>query len=94
MFMLHESFPNPFNPSTELRYDLPVRAHVTLSIYDMLGQLVSTLVDEWQESGRQRYVFDARGLASGMYLCRMEAAAAVTDGGEQFTAVRKLVLLR
>ena len=94
MFMLHECFPNPFNPSTELRYDLPVRAHVTLSIYDMLGQLVNTLVDGWQEAGRQRYVFDARGLASGMYLCRMEAAATGTDGGEHFIAVRKILLLR
>jgi len=52
------------------------------------------LVDDGQEAGHQRCVFDARGLASGMYLCRMEAVASEADGGGHFTAVRKVVLLR
>jgi len=65
-----------------------------LNIYDMLGQLVSTIVDEGQEAGHHRRIFDARGLASGMYLCRMEAFASETDGGGHFSAVRKLVLVR
>jgi hypothetical protein len=89
--LLHLPHPNPFNPTTSIRYDLTQRMHVTLSIFDVRGELVSTLVDEEQAPGSKAIVWNARdrhgnALASGVYLCRLHA------GGVEQT--RKLVLLK
>lgn len=88
---LHPAHPNPFNPSTTIRYDLSVGARVNVSIFDVRGALVSTLVDEMQSAGNRSLVWNARdaegrALASGVYLCRLDA------GGVRQT--RKLVLLK
>jgi len=85
-FALEQNYPNPFNPETVIRYAVPAPVHVRLGVYAVTGELVELLVDERREAGRYEVRFDAREAASGVYLCRMEAA------GRQF--VRKLVLLR
>jgi len=85
-FALEQNYPNPFNPETLIRYSVPASAHVRIGVYAVTGELVELLVDQAREAGRHEVWFDAREAASGVYLCRMEAA------GRQF--VRKLVLLR
>ncbi len=84
--VLHPAHPNPFNPTTTIRYEIATPGRVTLAIFDVRGARVATLVDEEQPAGSQSVVWNARGLASGVYLCRLVA------GGEQ--RAHKLVLLK
>ena len=65
------SYPNPFNPSTSIIYSIQDKGHVRLSIADILGRQVAVLVDEIQEAGSHRVVFNGSGLASGTYYCRL-----------------------
>lgn len=78
--------PNPFNPSTVLAISLPQDSHVRLDIYNILGQKVETLVDEYLPAGRYSYEWDGSNVASGIYLYRL-----TTDS---FTATRKMVLMK
>jgi hypothetical protein len=73
---LHAGYPNPFNPSTTLAFDLPGSADVRLHVFDMLGRRVSTLIDEHRPAGRHAVTFDAHGLASGTYLVILDADGA------------------
>jgi hypothetical protein len=66
-FKLFPTYPNPFNPTTTLRYNLPEDGLVNITIYDMMGREVQTLVDDKQVSGEQEVVWDASGFASGVY---------------------------
>jgi thermitase len=68
-FVLSPGYPNPFNPSTMIRYELPVVAHVRLSIYNTLGQEVELLVNDTQSPGTHQIEWHARNQASGMYYC-------------------------
>ena len=76
--VLERNFPNPFNPSTMIRYGLPRSSHVSLVVINMLGQLVATLEDGWEEAGYHTARFDAKGLASGVYFYRLTTAETVT----------------
>ena len=71
-FALLPNYPNPFNPSTTIRYTVPGPGHVRVRVFNVLGQLVSTLVDEVQTAGSRRVTFDGRGLASGVYFASVE----------------------
>ncbi len=71
-FGLDQNYPNPFNPSTVINYQLPVDSKVRLEVFDMLGRKVSTLVDGEIHAGYHEVNFDARNLASGMYLYRLQ----------------------
>jgi hypothetical protein len=85
-FALHPNYPNPFNPSTTVPFDLPEAAHVSLLVYDPLGRVVATLVSGPLPAGRYRYTWDAPALPSGVYLYRLRAGA--------FTQTRRLLLLK
>ncbi|MCK6560023.1 T9SS type A sorting domain-containing protein [bacterium] len=85
-YALHQNHPNPFNPSTTIEFALPKASLVTLKIYDLLGKEVATLVAEKLPAGRHQRVWEAKGLASGVYLYRLEAG--------EFAQVRKLILLQ
>jgi hypothetical protein len=85
-FDLGQNYPNPFNPSTTIEYELPTRAHVTLTVYNLLGQVVAMPVDEVQTAGYKSAVFNASGLPSGVYLYRLQAG--------EFVATKKLVVLK
>ena len=85
-FELFQSYPNPFNPLTVIRYSLYEAGHVTLKVYDALGKEVATLVDENKPAGNHEAIFDATGLSSGVYFYTMSA------GG--LFGVKKLVVVR
>ena len=90
-YALSQNHPNPFNPETTIRYDLPEASTTRISLYNMSGQKLRTLVDGPQMPGRHSVTWDSRDdagreVSSGVYLCRMEA------GG--YRAVRRLVLVR
>ncbi len=72
-FRLHQNYPNPFNPSTYIRFDIPRESHVRLTVYNMLGQQVATLVDEENTPGTYEVLFDASHLPTGMYMYRLQA---------------------
>lgn len=86
VYTLGQNYPNPFNPSTTIRYGMPERAHVSLAVYNTLGQQVATLVQGEQEAGYHEARFDASGLASGVYLFRLQAGS--------YMQTRKLCLVR
>jgi hypothetical protein len=90
-FRLDQNYPNPFNPATSIRFSLGVPATVSLRVYDVLGRVVATLLDaEELDEGEQEVSFDARALASGVYMCRLEAAGEA----ERFSSTKKMMLLR
>ncbi len=91
-FALEQNFPNPFNPSTVIRYELPVSARVLLKIYNVFGQEVAKLVDGDESAGYHTKEFDARNIASGVYFYRLTARDDVK--GISFTRIRKMVLLK
>jgi hypothetical protein len=85
-FSLEQNYPNPFNNATMINYQLPKISHVDLSIYNLIGQKVATLVSERKQAGQYQVVWNANGFSSGIYYYRLEA------GG--FTKVKKCLLLR
>jgi hypothetical protein len=74
-FALQGNYPNPFNPTTTINFSLGSADNVKLSVYDLSGRLVSTLVDGYREAGSHAVSFDATGLASGVYVYRLTAGA-------------------
>ncbi len=85
-FALRQNTPNPFNPSTTIRYDLPHRTHVFLAVYTVHGQLVDVLLDGAVGPGSHAVVWDGSGMAAGVYICTMR-----TNG---FTENRKMLLVK
>lgn len=85
-FELSQNFPNPFNPSTTIRFSLPVQTQLKINIYNMLGELVKTLSEGIYEAGYYSIKFDAAGLSSGTYIYRLES--------NNFTETKKMILLR
>jgi len=86
-FILEQNYPNPFNPVTTIAYQLPKTCQVDLSIYNLLGQKVATLVSAKQPAGNYLVQWDASGFASGIYIYQLQ-----TD--KDFVQTRKLVLLK
>ncbi|MGB5875375.1 MAG: alkaline phosphatase D family protein [Bacteroidota bacterium] len=91
-FALEQNYPNPFNPATLIRYSLPVRSAVTLTVYNLLGQVAAVLVDENQAAGEHRTLFSDPGLPSGAYFYRLTASP--VDGSPGFVQTRKMVIVR
>jgi hypothetical protein len=85
-FTLQQNFPNPFNPTTVVDYQVPVPGESKLVVYDMLGREVAVLMDEKKMPGKYSVTWNANGMASGVYFCRM------TSG--QFVSTRKMILMR
>lgn len=92
--MLSQNYPNPFNPRTSLIISLPDEARVDLSVYDLTGRKVLTLMQTTLPAGTHRVAVDGAGLASGVYFCRLQARS--TNSPEAFEAVRvrKIVLTK
>ena len=85
-FALTQNYPNPFNPTTEISFSLPQAGQATLEIYNVMGQRVATLVDEYLEAGQYSRVWDASDNASGIYFYRLSA--------EGRTDTKKMLLLK
>jgi hypothetical protein len=85
-FVLRQNYPNPFNPSTNIVFSLPNDAYVTLYVYNVLGQQVDKLVDEYLNAGTYTTQFNARGLSSGIYFYRLEAG--------DFSEVKRMVFMK
>lgn len=85
-FALHQNYPNPFNPSTKIRFTLPRREFVSLKIYNLIGQEISTLVSENIPIGTHEIEWNPHDLPSGIYFCRLQAGS--------FTETKKLILIR
>jgi hypothetical protein len=85
-FRLNQNYPNPFNPTTRIEYAIPKTSHVSVKVFDLLGREVATLVDEEQGAGFKSVEFDAKGLASGVYLYRLHAGT--------FVQTKKLAVVR
>nr|WP_255695611.1 T9SS type A sorting domain-containing protein [Rhodohalobacter sp. 614A] len=88
---LKQNFPNPFNPSTIISYELPQSSTVRLEIFDMIGRQVATLVDGMIEAGEHQVNFDASHLTSGIYLYRLTA---IGSNGSQQVFTRKLTVVK
>ncbi len=83
---LHPNYPNPFNPRTTIRFQLPEATQVKLTIFDVNGRLVADLVNGMRQAGYHEVTWDASGLASGMYICRVQAG--------DFTGLQKMMLIK
>ncbi len=85
-FDLLQNFPNPFNPRTTIRYSVPRQSHVTIVIFNVLGQKIATLLDGVVSPGKHTITWDAASISSGAYFCRMNAPG--------FSETTKLMLLK
>jgi hypothetical protein len=85
-FTLHQNYPNPFNPTTRIEYELPASSHISLTVYDVLGREIRTLVDERQSAGNHSVTFNPGNLPSGVYFYRLQAG--------NYSATKKLLLLK
>ena len=91
VFALHQNYPNPFNPVTTLRYDLPENSYVNVTIYDMLGREIRTLVNTTQDADFKSVIWNAtndygKPVSAGVYLYQIQAG--------EFVQTRKMVLLK
>ncbi|MCU0343316.1 MAG: T9SS type A sorting domain-containing protein, partial [Ignavibacterium sp.] len=85
-FELSQNYPNPFNPTTTISYNIPEATNVKLTIYNLLGQEIKTLVNEFKESGVHTINFDASELNSGLYIYKLQAGS--------FVQTRKMTLVK
>jgi len=85
-FKLEQNYPNPFNPSTVIRYTIAEKSNITLTVYNSIGRIISTLLNEVKPQGTFTIEFDASTLSSGIYYIRLQAGS--------FNDTRKMVLLR
>ena len=91
VFLLHDNYPNPFNPVTNLEYDLHKEAFVNVTIFDMLGNKVNKLIDEIQSSGKKSIQWDATNnngqpVSAGVYLYRIQVG--------NYHKTKKMILLK
>jgi hypothetical protein len=85
-FVLQQNYPNPFNPSTKIRWQSPVSSHQLLKVYDVLGNEVTTLIDEYKPAGSYEIEFDAKNLSSGIYFYKLNSGS--------LSQINKMVLMK
>jgi hypothetical protein len=85
-FTLHQNYPNPFNPKTVISFQLAIDSQVELTIYNMCGQKIETLISGKKQKGYQKIAWDASALTSGIYFYRLKT--------ENFTQTRKMALVK
>jgi hypothetical protein len=85
-FKLYNNYPNPFNPSTKIRFDLPKNTKVNITIYDISGREISQPINEYLSAGGYEILWSANNLASGVYFYRLEA--------ENFRDVKRMLMIK
>lgn len=85
-FRLYHNYPNPFNPVTQIKYEVPVHSDVNIQVYDITGRLIQTLVNQKQAAGTYIVPFNAAGMATGVYFYRLQAGS--------FTEVKQMMLIK
>ncbi|MCH7965384.1 MAG: T9SS type A sorting domain-containing protein [Bacteroidetes bacterium] len=90
-YNLSQNYPNPFNPVTTIRYSIPESGEVTITVYDILGRIVGTLVGDFKQNGNYEVTFNANDLSSGVYIYRITAT---NNGRILFTDSKHMILLR
>jgi len=85
-YALYQNFPNPFNPTTRIDYQLPAQSYVTLKVYDLLGQEVATVINAVQEPGHHSVQFNASDLSSGVYFYHLKTG--------EFSSTRKMAVVK
>ncbi|MGI0016067.1 MAG: T9SS type A sorting domain-containing protein [Nitrososphaera sp.] len=85
-FVLEQNYPNPFNPTTIIEYNLPKDTRVKIVIFDLLGRVIKTLVDQEKSTGTYKIKFDASDLSSGVYFYQLQT--------REFSQTKKLILMR
>ena len=92
-FDLSQNYPNPFNPSTTIRYTIPTRSAVRVQIYNLLGQLIATLVNEEKSAGEYQVLWQGDQYPSGVYFCRLNVVDHNGNHGE-FSEMTKMLLIK
>jgi hypothetical protein len=85
-FKLYQNFPNPFNPSTKINYKLNANGFVSLVVYNLIGQEVKVLVNDFQEAGTYNVTFDGSELTTGIYIYKLQMNG--------YTSVRRMTLVK
>jgi hypothetical protein len=85
-FYLYQNYPNPFNPTTQIRFDIAKAGLVKLSVYDITGKLLSTLINTHYSAGKYNTEFDAKSYSSGIYFYKLETPS--------FTSIKKMILVK
>jgi hypothetical protein len=85
-FALYENYPNPFNPTTTIQYDLPEDVHVTITVYNINGRKIKELVNGFKQAGSYEVVFNGNGLASGVYFYKIQTG--------NFTEIKRMLLIK
>jgi len=101
-YKLYQNYPNPFNPLTRIKYKLPESSYITLNIYNLMGQEIETLVNEFQFAGEHEIAWQPKGLPSGLYFYRLRAGDPSASSrrlrsgqaGQQFSETKKLILIK
>jgi hypothetical protein len=95
-FSLEQNYPNPFNPSTKISWQVPIGSWQTLKIYDVLGNEVATLVDEYKPAGSYEVEWNANGFPSGVYFYQLLVSALQSKDGraENYIETKKMILLK
>jgi aminopeptidase N len=93
-YSLEQNYPNPFNPKTTIAFRVPVRSFVTLEIYDILGRLMTTLVNEQRTAGLYTVDWSSSNASSGVYIYRLTAHSQTGTQRSDFVQVKKMVLVR
>lgn len=91
-YSLNQNYPNPFNPSTSIRFSVPIQSKISLKIYDIMGREVTVLEEGIIETGIHTRNWNAKNLASGIYLLRFEATT--EDNSQKFIEMKKITLLK
>ncbi|MEJ2506332.1 MAG: T9SS type A sorting domain-containing protein [Ignavibacteriaceae bacterium] len=90
-FVLQQNYPNPFNPTTTIGFTVPVDAYVTISVYNVIGEKVSDILNEEFTAGTNMVVFNADGLTSGIYFYKINALG---KEGSHYTSIKKMTLIK
>jgi hypothetical protein len=89
-----QNYPNPFNPSTVITFHLPKASNVELKVYDIIGNEVATLVDEYKPEGIYNEKFTMNNLSSGIYFYQLKVVDPESGSGQVFVQTKKMILMK